>query len=933
MNFPTGFHSLFTAICGSCCLFPGTGLAQSVSSISVEKTQNQATVVYQIEQQSILKSTNITTPVSGTTKQKQPTVSRSSQQFLQELALPVAKAQGQTATDPFAAVLNYGWQEYRLGNYRQAKEFFLQAVASDNVENHRNAEYGLLYSHLKLGDTRAALPLLQQFVARGEQLESTAPPLAAIFFEQGNFEALRALLPKLSPVQRKDMQEQIVVAQFQHDLLVLQESSRPEEVRNFLQRYNSFFEACRQPEQFFRMAKDLVERSTELAKKIFANLSRCLPDNQHWQERVLREQLHLLSNEELLAAASAPSDGKMSESNRNRLLQESLWLRLDKADQRSDEYESFVQLLYEQDPTNREVASMAAWSCYQREEYDCAIDIFSTLIQELPTDDALLGLVYALQKNGALLEALEQLEQHSNGKTAIFNQVRHDLHATLGGDLYRNKNYEKATLHLEQALTYQAKDVALTEMLLWSRYHLGESKPLVDFLWQQYQESGSADTAKSLSNLFGTLDDPVLTGKVMASFAESETAELQKIAGDYAFQQKHPVLADQIYQGQSPYAGSAVPAFDTTFHFRSKGGDNGTSSLNVGTLIIRQKVSSHSGKTWSLTLFPMSIYSKALPKNVPVGSMFRSPDQSQVQPELWQEHVFAWGWRGALQIEGNLDWDIRVGTTPLNGIVAPTPVGKIESSGSDWKLAMARDPVRDSILSWLGQTDPYSGREWGRVVQTSLAGAKTISFSDWWLAFEGKFGWYQGKNVEQNSSLTASISGGYTTDWKDFERSTGLFLFARGFKRNSNFYTFGHGGYYSPAQQIIGGPFFRLATSPTSRYWLEASCSAGLNYRKTDDAPRYTELGAVDIGAEDPGWHDLFGTYSGESETGLGLDARVRGIVPLSDGWFVGGEASINNVTDFTQWQLAVALRYRFGKGMGLGLPERDFSTLTSLVQ
>jgi len=218
-------------------------------------------------------------------------------------------------------------------------------------------------------------------------------------------------------------------------------------------------------------------------------------------------------------------------------------------------------------------------------------------------------------------------------------------------------------------------------------------------------------------------------------------------------------------------------------------------------------------------------------------------------------------------------------------------------------------------------------------VQTSLGGTKTLSFSDWWLAFEGRYGWYEGRGVEQNSSLTASISGGYTAEWEDYERSTGLFLFARGFRRNSNFYTFGHGGYYSPAQQIITGPFFRLVTSADTDYWLEASCSAGLNYRKTDDAPRYAELGTINIGPGDPGWQDLIGEYSGESETGLGLDAQVRGLLPLSNGWFIGGEASINNVADFTQWQLAVALRYRFGEGMGLGLPERDFSMLTRVLQ
>ena len=615
------------------------------------------------------------------------------------------------------------------------------------------------------------------------------------------------------------------------------------------------------------------------------------------------------------------------------MLQDTLWQMLDQLEPQDPEYDTFVQVLYEQNPSNHEVASMAAWSCYQRGEYSCARDIFSALVQGNPTDDALLGLGYALQKQGALTEALALLDQHPNKEGKLFNQLRHDLHATRGGVLYANKSYQEAIVHLEQALLYQPEDVDLTKMLLWSRYHLGETEPLVEFLWQQYQEKGASDDAKLLSNLLGTLDDPIFTREVIKAFAESETAEIQKIAGDYTFQQNHPILADQIYQGPSPYAGSAAPAFDTMFHFRNKGGDDGTSSLRVATLIVRQKFSSDSGKTWAISIYPLSLDSGLLGAGVPVGSAYRSPDESPLLSGLWEEEILAWGWRGTLQIEGNLDWDIGIGSTPINGVVNPTPVGKIQGRGSDWFIAVERDSVKESILSWLGQTDPYSGRKWGRIVETNLSGSKTISFSDWWLSIEGKYGWYDGESVEQNSSLTASVSGGYTTNWKDFERSTGLFLFARGFERNSNFYTFGHGGYYSPAQQIIAGPFFRLATSKATDYWLEASCSAGLNYRKTDEAPHYTELGTVEIGPEDPGWQDLLGTYPGESETGLGLDARIRGILPLSRGWFVGGEASINNVADYTQWQMAVTLRYRFGKGMGLGLPDKDFSMLTDLTQ
>jgi tetratricopeptide (TPR) repeat protein len=928
----TGFVSVTVGISvGIYSLFLLSVSGQAQSTPALEKGPHQTATVHRQEQRVLLESTKRAVITESVEQDGSKTI-RFPQRFLQGLPQPPAKGT-EAAADPLAAILAYGWQEYDRGNYSQAKVFFLQVAASENTETRRNAEYGLIYSYLKLGETDAALPLLQNFVARDELLEWAAPALAGILFGRGDIAALQALLPKLSPAEGKEWQERIVFARLQNDLLSLNASSRQDELKNVLEQYRFILAECRQQEQLFHLAALLVTSSPDPAKKIFAELRKCLPDDPQWQERVLREQLRLMSDLELLAAPSAPIAGTLSESTWKRLLLETMWQRLEQFQPEDAAYNSFAQALYEQDSDNPEAASMAAWSCYQRGEYDCAGNIFSTMMQAEPTDDALLGLAYTLQKKGEASVAMNLLDQHPDRKSERLNQLRHDLHATLGGDLYRNKDYQEAAAHLEQALILQPGNVGLTEMLLWSRYHLGESKPLVDFLWQQYREQGDADTARSLSHVLGALEDPVFTKEVMARFAESETADVRKIAGDHAFQQNHPVLADQIYREPGPYAGSADPALDTMFHFRSKGGDEGTSSLRVAALLVKQRISSYSGKTWSIVISPLSVESGTLPADVPVGSVFRSPDQSQVRPGLWNENASAWGWRVGMQIEGDLDWDIAIGTTPVNGVVSPTLAGKVQGGGSDWKIAVARDSVKDSMLSWLGQTDPYSGSEWGRVVETSVGGSKTISFNDWWLAFEGAYGWYDGKRVEQNSSLTASVSGGYTKEWVGFERSVGLFLFGRGFERNSNFYTFGHGGYYSPAEQVIAGPFFRIVTPSTAHYWLEASCSAGLNYRRTDDAPRYAELGAVDIGPEDPGWNDLLGTYAGESGTGLGLDARVRGFLPLSNGWFVGGDVSINNVADFTQWQGAVVLRYRFGEGMGLGVPERDISMLTRLIQ
>ena len=864
--------------------------------------------------------------------QNQATVSRRSQKFLQDFPHPPERTVTDEDDDPLATLIAYGWQEYRLENYARAKAFFSQGVESGKDELKRSASYGLAYTLLQLDNTDAALPLLQRLLKneQDEQLsESMALTLAPLLFERGDRAALESLLPKLPSEQQDEWRQKITEVEFQRDLLQLKETA-PEK---FMQKYHAFLSQCRHPEPFFQTATHLALTNPALAKQLFTTLGRCHPENQHWQERIMREQLNIMSDDELFLLLSGSKKTTLTEVAWNSLLTETLWQRIDQAEQEDPEYDRLVSALYNLTPGDNKAATLAAWSCYHRAEYACAKTIFSDLFKKNGSDDALKGLVYTMQKLGEESEAIDVLSEKP-AKTQPFNQLRHDLHATLGGRLYRKEQYEKAAAHLEQALSIQPDDTPLTTMLLWSRYHLGETEPLAEFLWQQYIKKDSATEAKSLADILENLHNPVFTKKVMAAFAGSSHEKVRKIAGDFAFKQGHPVLANQTYQGkETAYAGCANPELDTVLALRHKNGDPGTSRLAISALVIEQRFSVNQGKTWSISIAPLHIDSGTIGADLPVGSAFQRLQGKQGDAEQWQNHTLTYGWRFGLHMEGETDWDLVIGTTPLNGVVTPAVVGKIEARGQDWVLAAERDSMRDSMLSWVGQADPYSGREWGRVVETSLFASKTLSFAKWWLSLEGKYGWYHGENVEENNSLTGSVSAGYTTDWKNYQRSAGVFLFGRGFRRNSDFFTFGHGGYYSPEQQVIAGPFIRLHTMPGHYYWLDASLSAGVNYRKTGDAPHYAELGELTQNVEEDARHDLLGTYTGERKTGLGVDARVRGLLPISQGWFVGGEAAINNVSDFTEWQLAVVLRYRFGEGMGLGQPERNFLTGTDLVR
>lgn len=907
--------------------FPFLGLLYSVSLYPA--TAAGVEVLHQEKSTQVLRENK---QLGTTLIQKKTTVSRRPQKFLQDLPQPSARTPQGQDVDKLATIVAYGWQEYRLKNYAQAKAFFSQGVDSGNDEIRHSASYGLAYTLLQLGDTDAALPLLQQLITGNkdeQQSESIASTLAALLFERGDLTVLESLLPKLPSEQQEEWRQKITEVEFQRDILHLKNTD-PEQ---FLQKYHAFLSQCRHLEPFFQTATHLADTNPALAEQLFTTLGHCRPEDQHWQERIMREQLNRMGDDELFLVITASEKTTLTEAAWNSLLIETLWQRLDHIEREEPEYARFVDTLHNLSPDDNKAATLAAWSCYHRAEYACAKSIFSDLLQKNSSDNALKGLVYTMQKTGEEAEAIKLLSGHPS-TIQTFNQLRHDLQASLGERLYRQEQYAEAAAHLEQALLIQPDNLPLTTMLLWSRYHLGETEPLAEFLWQQYLEKDSETEAYALTDILGDLHQPAFTKEVITAFSKSNNKYVRKIAADFAFAQHHPVRANQIYLGEeTAYAGCANPELDIALSFRHKNGNPGTSRLATSTLAAEQRFSVTPGTTWSFSIARFQLDSGTIGDDLPVGSSFQRLQGIPGDAEQWQDDILAYGWRAGLYMEGETDWNLALGSTPLGGVIAPTVVGKIEASGQDWTLAAKSDSMRDSMLSWVGQTDPYSGREWGRVVETSLFASKTLSFDQWWLALEGKYGWYNGKNVEQNNALTGSVSAGYTSDWKSFQRSTGMFLFGRGFRRNSDFFTFGHGGYYSPEQQIVVGPFIRLHTGPDHHYWLDTSLSAGVNYRTTDDAPHYTELDEIDRNVEGSARDDLLGIYIGDSKTDLGMDARIRGLLPISKGWFVGGEAAVNNVSDFTEWRLGIVLRYRFGEGMGLGQPERNVSTLTGLIQ
>lgn len=178
-------------------------------------------------------------------------------------------------------------------------------------------------------------------------------------------------------------------------------------------------------------------------------------------------------------------------------------------------------------------------------------------------------------------------------------------------------------------------------------------------------------------------------------------------------------------------------------------------------------------------------------------------------------------------------------------------------------VALEREPVTDSQLSYSGLRDPASNIEWGGVVRNRLR--LNGSWGDEQAGFYGQLGTsvLTGRRVEDNSQWEAGL--GY---WRRaatgarWQANIGANLTAFGYADNLSRFTLGHGGYFSPQRFIAIGPTFDLqALGDTTSFRLEG----GLAWQRVDEE-------SVAFFPEDPVRQAASGNarYAGGERDGLG---------------------------------------------------------------
>jgi len=261
-------------------------------------------------------------------------------------------------------------------------------------------------------------------------------------------------------------------------------------------------------------------------------------------------------------------------------------------------------------------------------------------------------------------------------------------------------------------------------------------------------------------------------------------------------------------------------------------------------------------------------------------------------------------------IGSNLSAD--VGSTPL-GFEQTNVVGGLRYK---WPLtenltlttSASRRAINESLLSFAGTTDPRSGLSWGGV--TATGGRVDLNWDDGRDGAYGYAGYYlvDGNNVASNTRIEGGL-GLYTRLHKtpDSELTIGTSLTALGYDENLRYFTFGHGGYFSPQSYVVAG----VPVTWNQRYgrWaFQARGSLGFQYFREDDAPYFPtdpvlQLAALAASANPalPAGSLAGATYQGQASRGVNYALGLVTEYTLSPQVRVGAMLAADNATDFRQ--------------------------------
>jgi tetratricopeptide (TPR) repeat protein len=259
---------------------------------------------------------------------------------------------------------------------------------------------------------------------------------------------------------------------------------------------------------------------------------------------------------------------------------------------------------------------------------------------------------------------------------------------------------------------------------------------------------------------------------------------------------------------------------------------------------------------------------------------------------------------------------IAVGTTPrgflisnINGRAAWRP------GNGPFTFTFNRDAVKDTQLSYAGLRDPgtaslsFPGSIWGGVLanQGNVQFSKGDAQSGFYVGVGGQY--LNGYQVEANTRIDGS-GGAYWRIYSAPENGTlsiGVNFFGMHYAHNEMAYTYGMGGYFSPAEYFLANVPFTWVGHYLTRWHYEVLGGLGVQAFQQDATPLFplATQKASEIGLNNAQLPAM---------TSVGPNYNLRGTMAYQIGphWFAGGFLSANNSRNYNSVSAGFSIHYMF---------------------
>lgn len=571
------------------------------------------------------------------------------------------------------------------------------------------------------------------------------------------------------------------------------------------------------------------------------------------------------------------------------------------------------------------LAGALAWAYYREQNYADAGVWFSKAAEWSGSDDDIVfGRAVAALGDGKPDEArrlVRPILNHEERARLLYA----DLGAERASREYEEGRYREAATLLTESYRYRYLTTNEQLMLAWCRLRTGDTAEAGRIFEGLYRATRSRESADGLIAV------------------EGETKEGRERLVALAKELGGPLEQNRMIAGSESHASPAMREFNAGRHIQAVAdapeleprarGVAGTAAYLGGSYVARSgrpgleklqtaKIPLGGVKTVLFDRHELDFRATAVslrsdkPSNEsPIGTppvipVTFPPTPVPAFPHKATDHVDGYDLLLNYRYHDDVSPYASIGISP-EGPIAPEPNAR---GGVTWfgdhttfDIQGFYQPVTDSLLSYTGIRDPWTGEKWGRVMSIGGKLGASIDVEDNWSLGLGATGAYlQGKHVRDNVMGNAAVSLRRTIPSDHFAYlAVGPDLSFTHYDRNLSKFTYGQGGYFSPDALMTLDLGVNLLTREGRRWLLKADTIVGYQTNQQNSTPYYP------LNKDGQSYPDA-------SASSMVFAVRTEGGFLISEHWMVGGFIDYNKAPNFNSFGLGLYFSFLFSKREGL---------------